>query len=164
MKKLILPALRGYIGDWVFYCCVMPLIEIGDRVSYADEVHKNKQLSDMIQRELKEGRAGEIADYLATQDQRFFNSLVLAVYDRDPVWYSITDLQGRHQDIDLGDVENRDLHGLYRPLTTEQISWAVRQGDPQLATVLNATLADWKREGFVDPIVQRWIPVRITLR
>ena len=63
-----------------------------------------------------------------------------------------------------GDVENRDLHGLYRPLATEQISWAVRQGDPQLATVLNATLAYWKREGFIDPIVQRWIPVRITLR
>ena len=63
-----------------------------------------------------------------------------------------------------GDIENRDLHGLYRPLTTEQISWAVRQDDPQLATVLNAALAHWKREGFVDPIVQRWIPVRITLR
>ena len=63
-----------------------------------------------------------------------------------------------------GDVANRDLHGLYRPLTTEQISWAVRRNDPQLATVLNATLAHWKREGFVDPIIQRWIPVRITLR
>lgn len=63
-----------------------------------------------------------------------------------------------------GDLEHRDLHGLYRPLTTESIAWAVRADDLRLASVLDATLSHWKREGLVEPIVQRWIPVRVTLR
>ena len=107
MSKLLLPALRGSIGDWVFYSCIMPITEIGRRVSYADEVHQNKQLSEMIQRELKKGRASEIAEYLATQEQRFFNSLVLAVYDSDPEWYPVSHVEGRYRDIDLEQVEDR---------------------------------------------------------
>lgn len=107
MKRLLLPALRGHIGDWVFYSCIMPLAEVGKRVSYAKEVHRNKRLSDMIQRVLKERRAGEIADYLASQDQRFFNSLVVAVYDEDPTWYPVSQLEGRHRDIDVEDVVDR---------------------------------------------------------
>lgn len=63
-----------------------------------------------------------------------------------------------------GDIANRDLHGLYRPLTEEDIAWAVRPDDSALAAVLDATIAHWKREGLIDPIVQRWIPVRVTLR
>ncbi len=63
-----------------------------------------------------------------------------------------------------GDLTHRDLHGLYRPLTTESIAWAVRQDDVQLGAVLDTTLSHWKREGVVEPIIQRWIPVRVTLR
>lgn len=62
-----------------------------------------------------------------------------------------------------GDLEHRDLHGLYRPLTREQLAWAVRPDDVQLHAVLEATLSHWKREGLVEPIVQGWIPVRVTL-
>ncbi len=63
-----------------------------------------------------------------------------------------------------GDIEQRDLHGLYRPLTEEELAWAVRQEDRQLRGLLDATLSHWKREGMIGPIVQRWIPVRVTLR
>lgn len=63
-----------------------------------------------------------------------------------------------------GDLAHRDLHGLYRPLTNEQLAWAVRPEDTALAALLDATLRHWKREGLVEPIVQRWIPVRVTLR
>lgn len=63
-----------------------------------------------------------------------------------------------------GDIEQRDLHGLYRPLTEEELAWAVRKNDTQLRSLLDATLTHWQREGMIDPIVQRWIPVRVTLR
>jgi ABC-type amino acid transport substrate-binding protein len=63
-----------------------------------------------------------------------------------------------------GDIRQRDLHGLYRPLTEEQLAWAVHPENTQLRSLLDATLAHWKREGIIDPIVQRWIPVRVTLR
>ena len=63
-----------------------------------------------------------------------------------------------------GDLRNRDLHGLYRPLTKEDLAWATRRDDVQLRALLDATLSHWKREGLIEPIVQRWIPVRITQR
>lgn len=90
-RKLWLPALRGLFGDWVFYTCLMPLREIASRVDYAKVLHKSNRLSEMIQRELEEGRAEEIATYLQTQKQRFFSSLVIAVYGGNPSWHDIGD-------------------------------------------------------------------------
>ena len=52
----------------------------------------------------------------------------------------------------------------FRALTEEELAWAVRRGDTRLRSVLDATLSHWKREGRIAPIVQRWIPVRVTLR
>lgn len=63
-----------------------------------------------------------------------------------------------------GDIEQRDLHGLFRPLTEEALAWAVRRDDTQLLGLLDATLDHYLREGLIDPIVQHWIPVRVTLR
>lgn len=63
-----------------------------------------------------------------------------------------------------GSLEHPDLHGLYRPLTQEALAWAVRRDDVQLRALLDATLSHWRREGLIEPIVQRWIPFRVTLR
>ena len=63
-----------------------------------------------------------------------------------------------------GDVKARDLQGLYHPLTDEYFAWAVRRDDTSLLALLDATLAHWKREGVIVPIVDRWIPVRVTIR
>jgi ABC-type amino acid transport substrate-binding protein len=63
-----------------------------------------------------------------------------------------------------GDPRSRDLQGLYHPLTEEHLAWAVRQGDTKLHALLDATLEHLKREGRIEPIVDRWIPVRVTIR
>ncbi len=63
-----------------------------------------------------------------------------------------------------GDPTSRDLQGLYHPLTDEYLAWAVRPEDTKLLTLLNTTLAHWKRRGLIDTVVARWIPVRVTLR
>jgi polar amino acid transport system substrate-binding protein len=63
-----------------------------------------------------------------------------------------------------GDVSQRDLHGLYKPLTQEQIAWAVRAGNDALREQLDEAITQWKKEGLIEPVVQRWIPVRVTLR
>jgi ABC-type amino acid transport substrate-binding protein len=63
-----------------------------------------------------------------------------------------------------GDPTSRDLQGLYQPLTEEHLAWAVRPDDTKLLALLNTTLAHWKRNGVIEPIVDRWIPVRVTLR
>ena len=86
MSEIYLPALRGLFGDWVYYSCVLSVQDLAGRVDFANEIHKSKNLSKLIQRELKAKRGKEIADYLESEDQRFFNSLVVAVYGGEPRW------------------------------------------------------------------------------
>lgn len=104
MSKIYLPTLRGYFGDWVYYSSLMPAKELADRVEFATLIHvKNPQLSEMIQRELREGRAVKIADYLET-DERFFNSLVIAVYGGDPAWHEFGNIRPSRPDISMDDI------------------------------------------------------------
>ena len=94
-QQIVLPALRGVMGDWVYYSCLMDLRELAERVSYAREVHKNHRLSDMIQRQLQRGRTAEIAKYLTTQPERFFNSLVIATYGGQPNWHALSEVRSK---------------------------------------------------------------------
>jgi len=86
-KQIFLPALRGTMGEWTYYSCLVPLKELSDRVAFASKLHTNEGLSDLIQRKLTQSRAKDIATYLETQKERFFNSLVVAVYKGKPKWY-----------------------------------------------------------------------------
>lgn len=63
-----------------------------------------------------------------------------------------------------GDPEQRDLHGLYQLLTQEELAWAVRRDDAALKALIDATLEQWEREGSLQPVIDRWIPVRVTIR
>lgn len=56
--------------------------------------------------------------------------------------------------------DERQLTGLYEPLTDEKLAWAVRADDAELAGRLDALLATWQRNGVVEEILDRWIPVR----
>ena len=121
--QIVLPALRGIMGDWVFYSCLMNMREINDRVRYAEEVHSNKQLSDMIQRRLKRGRSEQIAQYLITQKERFFNSLVIATYGGEPNWHALSDVRNRTNDVDLKELSEE---------TIESIGFLTFRGDESL--------------------------------
>ncbi|MES2096777.1 MAG: DNA sulfur modification protein DndB [Pseudomonadota bacterium] len=84
-----LPALSAQMGDWRYFTTVMRLRDAAQRIEFAsviNEVRPNRQLSDLIQRSLREGRAAEIAKYLVNEGDHFFNSLVVAVYGGDPEW------------------------------------------------------------------------------
>jgi DNA sulfur modification protein DndB len=86
--RLILPTIRGKMGDWFYYITILSFREIANRVSLADEIHKDKGLSRMIQRKVS-NRTKDIVEYLNTQDQRFFNSLILGIYGGEPHWQEI---------------------------------------------------------------------------
>ncbi|MDK3155763.1 DNA sulfur modification protein DndB [Kamptonema cortianum] len=83
-----LPALRGRMGDWIYYVALLPFAEVGSRIKKTDEVHKSEFLRDMLQRSL-ESRTKDIALYLKEHEQRFFNSIVVGVYGGEPIWRSI---------------------------------------------------------------------------
>jgi len=88
-ERLFLPCLRGAIGDWVYYASIMKLEDIAARINYAEVIHPSEKLSGLIQRELDKGRGRKIRDYLVNTKERFFNSILVAVYKGDPEWYDI---------------------------------------------------------------------------
>ena len=111
MAKLYLPSLRGFIGNWVYYPTLMKLKDIAERIKIAEELYESKTLSDMVQRYIKRNRGKEIKDYLLNQQQRFFNSLIVAVYEGDPSWYDITSLESNNL-LDTEDIPEDVVAGI----------------------------------------------------
>lgn len=87
--ELKLPALKGIIGDWVYYVTLLPFREVRNRISENDEMHEAKELQDWLQRQLSDKRSNDIAEYLVSQQQRFFNGVVVGVYGGEPQWYPL---------------------------------------------------------------------------
>lgn len=105
MKKdeLKLPAIRSKMGIWVYYISSLSFNQVSKYVSpINDELHKSELLSQMIQRSITENYKN-IANYLISQEERFFNALILAVYDGEPLWNEIRIEDEKGQDnYDLG--------------------------------------------------------------
>jgi len=107
MKKIIpksslfLPALRAQMGDWTYYISSMRMKDIANRISYAEEIHKNKELNELLQRQVS-NRKKYIVKYLETQEQRFFNSIIVGVYKGKPEWYELA--IGKNNDFDPEDL------------------------------------------------------------
>jgi DNA sulfur modification protein DndB len=122
-EPLLMPALRGSFGDWIYYTCLMPISEVGARVQYAEEIHPNKALSELIQRSLEGPRARQIAEYLSSTKERFFNSLVLATYGGNPEWLEIGDFKSATRPDILRQVSESamDTVGFLRLTGTEKI-------------------------------------------
>lgn len=84
-----IPAIRSKMGIWMYYVSSLSFKDVLEYVRpIDDELHKSKLLSEMIQRSITENYKS-IANYLETQEERFFNALILAIYDGDPVWNEI---------------------------------------------------------------------------
>jgi len=56
-----------------------------------------------------------------------------------------------------------ELIGLYRPLTHEVLAWAVARDDSVLAGQLDALIDEWRASNRLEPILNRWIPVRVRI-
>lgn len=83
--KLALPCLRGIIGDWVYYSSLMTAEQIKESVSTVKEIREASNLDEVLQRKLKE-RKSDIARYILNNESRFFNSIILGVFDGVPNW------------------------------------------------------------------------------
>ena len=87
-SELLLPALRGRIGDWIYYVCLMRLADVSARVSEATDIHESRSLQDLIQRALT-SNANRISEYLLRQEQRFLGALVVGVYGGEPEFFEV---------------------------------------------------------------------------
>ena len=84
-----IPAIRATIGTWVYYLATMRFEDVSKYVKRVDnELHNSELLREMLQRSITNNYKS-IASYIETQDERFFNALVLAVYDGTPTWHEV---------------------------------------------------------------------------
>ena len=111
------------MGSWVYYSCLMQFDDLSSRVRFADEVHTHQDLSEMIQRSLDNDRVEEIAEYLKEQPQRFFNSLVVAVYGGEPSWHELFNVRNKESD---------PLLEKLRPEVVESLGFLTLRGDEHL--------------------------------
>ena len=103
-----IPVIRGRIGDCRYYTGVMSFQQIAEKVEPSvEQFHTPSCLSDLLQRELTDNYAS-IKQYLLKEDQRFFNAIVLAIYDGDPKWLEI-EFGGAYEEYnDIGFLELND--------------------------------------------------------
>lgn len=84
-----IPAIRASIGSWVYYVATLSFKDIDKYVKRVDnELHKSDLLKTMLQRSITDNFKN-IANYIETQEERFFNALILAVYDGEPQWHEV---------------------------------------------------------------------------
>ncbi len=142
-KRRYFPALRGRLGDWAFYSVLMNLEQIAKNIRYAKEIHKSTKLSELIQRELDDKRrASEIGEYLLKNEDRFFNSLVVAVYDGDPEWHEFHSIKPINKDIHLEDINYNSRYSIgYLSLSGEEQLFAI-DGQHRLAGIRRALKED----------------------
>ena len=86
MDAIKIPAIRGKIGNTIYYSTTLTFKQISSMVKKVDgELHTANSLKEQIQRSLTDNYI-KIKDYILNREDRFFDSLVLAVYDGDPMW------------------------------------------------------------------------------
>jgi DNA sulfur modification protein DndB len=84
----IYPAMKFKFGNWEAFQIVMRVGELNSNIDFAKDLFRDSTLSAARQREIDESRAKySIGRYLVRPDnERFFNSLVIAVEGGDPRW------------------------------------------------------------------------------
>ncbi len=83
------PVIRGRIGQWRYYAGVLTFRQISERVAPSiNDLYPSKSLSTLLQRELTDNYKG-IKEYIEQDQERFFNALILAVYNGDPQWLEV---------------------------------------------------------------------------
>lgn len=89
MEAIKIPAIRGKIGNTVYYSTTLTFKQISTMVRKVDdELHTANSLKEQIQRSLTDNFI-KIKEYIVKREDRFFDSLVLAVYDGEPMWTEV---------------------------------------------------------------------------
>jgi DNA sulfur modification protein DndB len=119
--EAVFPSIRARMGDWWYYVTTMSLTEVAARVLPVDKIHEKKELKTWIQRTLEPTRLSQIAQYLLTQEQHFFNGIVVGIYGGEPEWFPVS--IGESPTLELSKVDERTQTaiGLLKLGGTEEI-------------------------------------------
>jgi DNA sulfur modification protein DndB len=99
MKKI---AIRNKIGDWWYYLTSFTFNEVKIHVDpITDQVSSSTVLGEMLQRGIT-NNADKLKTYILQQEERFFNALVLAVYNGHPKWQEIRIENNKEEEFNTG--------------------------------------------------------------
>lgn len=104
-NEAVFPSIRAKMGDWWYYVTTMSLSDVATRVLPVDKIHEKKELKTWIQRTLEPTRLKQIAQYLLTQEQHFFNGIVVGIYGGEPEWFPVA--IGESPTLELKEVDER---------------------------------------------------------
>ena len=148
---IVLPAIRGVMGDWVYYSALVSFSEISKRLQYAQEIPQGKGgLSEGTQRQVKNKRGEEIAEYIRAQPEYFFNSLVVAVYDGEPRWHGQKNISASEEYLNDLDEEIVESMGFLKFDGDEQLF--ALDGQHRLAGIKSLLKNDPENESKDDKI------------
>lgn len=88
MSTNYVPAIKAKMGDWTYFITKMTFGEVASQVQLAETIHQNKELDEQIQRNLS-NRVKDMTEFLLKEPQRFYGSLVVAVYKGNPIFHSV---------------------------------------------------------------------------
>lgn len=83
-SPILLPALRAKMGDRWYYIATMTFRDVANCVQPVNDIYEKAELKTWIQRELRPERTQQIADYIRSKNELFFNAIVLGIYGGDP--------------------------------------------------------------------------------
>lgn len=148
--SILLPALRAQMGDWIYYVSSMRMADIAARVSYAEEIHKSNKLNELLQRQISD-RKKYIVKYLETQDQRFFNSIIVGVYKGRPEWFELA--VGSNQNFNADELPDytKGVIGFLK-LSGQERLFAI-DGQHRVAAIRDAVRKDEKFEDEQVPAI-----------
>ena len=87
MPIIIYPAIKAHMGTTDYYIVTMPVAEITSRLKLPEDMPgwKDMTIKEKFQRTINYNRVkNEIAPYLISDEDRFFNALVVGVTGEDP--------------------------------------------------------------------------------
>ena len=92
------------MGDRWYYISTLTFGEVAKWIRPVDEIHERAEFKTWLQRKVKQERKAEIADYLKSKPQRFFNAVVAGIYGGEPEWIPVTvDAPDKLKDVVMGD-------------------------------------------------------------
>lgn len=88
-----LACLRGNIGFWTYYSTVIKVKDIVEEnriitVTESKELY-TQNINKILQREIKQDRIKSISKYFEENNERFFNSLIVAIHKGNPKWTDV---------------------------------------------------------------------------
>jgi DNA sulfur modification protein DndB len=108
------------MGSIVYYVASLKFRDVAQLIKQTDEIHSSKKLSDWIQRQIVRGHSKKIADYLLSEEDRFFNALVIGVYGGRPSWVPLAVSSSAPEvDFEISDDQRDELNASIGLLTLE---------------------------------------------